>query len=175
MKCQSCQARAATVHYTEISDNKESREIHLCEECYAKQKPGSTDLLGLVSGALAAPAPAAEEATGQACAQCGLTYAAFRNRGRLGCPACYDAFRASLEGLLERIHGAVQHRGKSPFEGAREDRSRERQVVALRRRLQDAIREENFELAARLRDELRRAEAGTGAGTAAGTGAGADA
>jgi len=164
MKCQSCQARAATVHYTEILDTKEAKEIHLCEECYAVQKPGaSADLVGLVSGALAAPSPASEEAAGQTCAQCGLSYATFRNRGRLGCPACYDAFRTSLESLLERIHGAVQHRGKSPFEGAREDRTRERQVVSLRRKLQDAVREENFELAARLRDELRKAEAGVDA------------
>lgn len=161
MKCQSCQVREATVHTTEILDNKESKKIDMCEECYAVHKPGgASDLIGLVSGALASPPSAAEEATGQACAQCGLTYAAFRTRGRLGCPTCYDAFRASLEPLLERIHGGVQHMGKSPFEGEREDRSRERSLVSLRRRLQEAVRDENFELAARLRDELRRAESG---------------
>lgn len=167
MKCQVCQTRAATVHYTVLTDG--PRSYHLCEECYAMQKPAGaeTDSLGMIAAALtsgpaAAPGNPAEVVAAQVCTECGLTYATFRNRGRLGCPSCYDAFRAHLEPLLEKIHGGKAHVGKSPGEGAVEDRSRDRQLIALRRKLQDAIQQENYELAASLRDELRRAETGGG-------------
>jgi len=160
MKCQTCQSRAATVHFTDLSDSG-LKEYHLCEECYAVQKPQGTDMIGMIASALTGVSPRSqEEAMPQTCAQCGLTYSAFRSRGRLGCPACYDTFRPALEPLLEKIHGGRTHMGKTPFEGAARDRGKERRLIALRRKLQDAVRAENYELAATLRDELNRAEAG---------------
>lgn len=161
MKCQACQVRAATVHYSEMGmDDKLTREIHLCEECYAVQKPGGPDILGLITGAMAGGPRPAEDPGTQACPQCGLTYATFRTRGRLGCPQCYEVFRVQLEPLLEKIHGGLQHLGKSPFDAGAGDRSRDRLVLSLRRKLQEAIRNENYELAAGVRDQLRRAELG---------------
>ncbi|MCE9638494.1 MAG: UvrB/UvrC motif-containing protein [Planctomycetes bacterium] len=177
MKCQSCQTRAATVHFTELLDGG-LKEMALCEECYAVKKPAGTDELGMLATALGAPTAAGAgtasvgpDATGDAgsapddpisttCSHCGLTYAMFRSRGRLGCPLCYEAFRTALEPLLEKIHGGKSHVGKTPLEGASRDRAAERALVALRRKLQDAIKQENYELAASLRDELRRAEEG---------------
>ena len=67
-------------------------------------------------------------------------------------------------GDLEKIHGGKVHMGKTPVDGAATDRTRERAILSLRRKLQDAIRQENYELAASLRDELRRAEEGEEAG-----------
>ncbi|MCG3134809.1 MAG: Protein-arginine kinase activator protein [Planctomycetes bacterium] len=167
MKCQSCTKRAATVHYTEISDNKESREIHLCEDCYNQQKPGgSADILGLISGAFSGAGRPADDPGALTCPNCGLTYAAFRQRGRLGCPQCWETFSEPLTALLEKIHnGGTRHVGKSPFGDGPEggastaaDRSAEREIVALRRKLTDAIKGENYELAASLRDALKQAE-----------------
>jgi protein arginine kinase activator len=161
MRCQSCQTRAATVHYTELLEGG-LREFNLCEDCYALKKPHGTDMIGMLAEALA-PAVAGtvrEEAMAQACANCGLTYAAFRSRGRLGCPLCYESFRPALEPLLEKIHGGRAHVGKSPVDGGGGDRTRERLLISLRRKLQDAIQQENYELAASLRDELRKAEDG---------------
>jgi len=83
----------------------------------------------------------------------------FRARGRLGCPQCYEVFRASLEPLLEKIHGGTQHVGKAPDESSAVDRSRERRLLELRRDLQTSVREERYEQAAKLRDELTRLEA----------------
>lgn len=161
MKCQACSVRAATVHYSEMVDDVLAQEIHLCEECHALQKPGSTDILSMISGAMAPTAKAsAEAAPAPPCPLCGLTYAAFRTRGRLGCPQCYDTFRAQLEPLLEKIHGSTQHAGKSPFDSGSPLRSQERVVLSLRRKLQEAVKAENYEAAAAIRDQLRRAEQG---------------
>lgn len=164
MKCQSCQTRAATVHYTDLSDAG-LREFHLCEECYAVQKPQGSDTIGMIASALSgATSSVREEPAPPACGQCGLTYVAFRGRGRLGCPMCYETFRPSLEPLLEKIHnGGKTHMGKTPFETGARDRGRERLLISLRRKLQEAIQQENYELAASLHDELRRAEGGAAA------------
>lgn len=165
MKCQVCQTRAATVHYTDLSEGLKS--YHLCEDCYAMQKPQGSDMLGMLASALTPAGKPTEDPAGQVCAQCGLTYAAFRSRGRLGCPLCYENFRAHLEPLLEKIHGGKAHMGKTPVDsvdppgGVRgPDKGRARLLISLRRKLQDAIKQENYELAASLRDELRKAEQG---------------
>lgn len=158
MKCQSCQTRSATVHYTDISEGG-LKEFHLCEECYAVQKPQGTDMIGMIASALAAPTSRSpDEPMPQACSQCGLTYATFRSRGRLGCPACYEAFRPALEPLLEKIHGGKAHMGKTPLDPGTRDRGRDRLLISLRRKLQEAIQQENYELAASLRDEVHNAE-----------------
>lgn len=165
MDCQSCHSRKATVHLTDIVNNKEKREVHLCEQCHSQQQGTSgMEIMGLISSAFGAAAKTAgaETAAEPTCATCGLAYSEFRSRGRLGCPQCYEVFRTALEPLLEKIHGKCQHVGKTPGGPAAADRSREKHVVALRRQLNAAVKDENYELAARLRDDLKRAEAAAG-------------
>ena len=158
MKCKFCE-NPATVHLTDII-NKKKRELHLCEAC-ARQH----DLIPEPSQELNIPALlqflisqspgelTARDANNDACPQCGLKYAQFRAQGRLGCPEDYEVFRAVLEPLLEKIHRHTKHTGKTPA------RFRDRQVEArkqeLQGHLQDAIREERYEEAARLRDLIR--------------------
>jgi protein arginine kinase activator len=74
----------------------------------------------------------------------------YRAGGRLGCPQDYRVFSAGLLPLLQRYHGATRHVGKAArrAEGA-EHRLR------LRTRLREAIAREDYEEAARLRDQLR--------------------
>src|SRR6185295_12664660 len=116
-----------------------------------------------ISSAFGAAAKASgTETVEPTCSSCGLAYSEFRSRGRLGCPQCYEVFRSALEPLLEKIHGKCLHLGKAPGGPAAADRSREKHVVALRRQLSTAIKDENYEAAAKLRDELKRAEAAAG-------------
>jgi protein arginine kinase activator len=82
----------------------------------------------------------------------------FRNSGRLGCPHDYAVFRAGLAPLLERIHRAGRHRGKSPRRRP-PDPARQAELVDLRRRLRAAVEAEAYEDAVRLRDLLRQKEA----------------
>jgi len=160
MVCQSCKERKATVHLTEIINNKEKRELHLCEQCAQQHGTSGMEIMGLISSAFGPSAKTAGEQTADArCASCGLAYADFRSRGRLGCPTCYEVFRPQLESLLEKIHGHDKHVGKTPAGASAADRSREKTLVSLRRRLNAAVKGEDYELAAKLRDELKRAEA----------------
>jgi protein arginine kinase activator len=148
----------ATVHVTEIIKNQKT-EKHLCEDC-AKEEgvaiKAQINLQDVLQGMLQAHQTAAEDAK-LACPDCGLTYAEFRNQGRLGCPHDYEVFAAPLQEVLEKVHGATQHVGKLPHR-AGADSFAQRELMQLRRQLQEAIESEHYEEAARLRDLIRNKE-----------------
>jgi len=157
VKCQRCNEREAEVHFTEILDEQEMRELHLCNACAQDEDvPSTGSVLGMLSSAVlpAGAGATADEPAGLRCDGCGLGYREFRARGRLGCPDCYETFQIPLEPLLEKIHGGTRHVGKTPDASSTGDRTRERRLVALRRELQSAVREERYEKAAELRDRL---------------------
>ncbi|PIQ82229.1 MAG: hypothetical protein COV76_04735 [Candidatus Omnitrophica bacterium CG11_big_fil_rev_8_21_14_0_20_64_10] len=118
MLCDLCGQNEASVHLSEVIDG-ESREIHLCQSCAEEkgiapmQDFGLADLLGGLA-AFPAERESAEPPPGLRCSVCGMAYADFRKTGRLGCAACYEAFRQRLTPLLNRIHGSTHHVGKSP-------------------------------------------------------------
>lgn len=156
MLCEACHKNQATLHLKQVA-NGTVRMLHLCEECARKNGmdvngPLSMDDI-LASIDKAKPAPEADSA----CPQCGMRRADFKKRGRLGCPACYAAFAADLADLILAIHHSRQHVGKRPV-------SCPVAVEDLARELEDAIREERFEDAARLRDRLRQARSADGMG-----------
>jgi len=162
MVCDNCKQSQATVHLTEIV-NEQMTELHLCEAC-ANQKGaqmeshfGLADLLaGLADVGKAAEVE--EEVAARACPSCGMTYDDFRKVGRLGCAECYSTFRRSLGSLLKRIHGSGHHLGKSPARAARPPGKAKVELTDLKRKLERAIDMEEFEEAARLRDEIRQFE-----------------
>ena len=96
------------------------------------------------------------------CPRCGYDYSDFKRIGRFGCPDCYQAFAAQLEPMLRQVHGGARHRGKVP--PARRDAAARRQRLAvLRAALEQAVRAEEYEKAAEIRDEIRTLESGDGA------------
>ena len=176
MLCQICGKSPATVHFTEIQDNKMS-EIHVCERCaeekgmQASAKQHKFDIADLLAGMVDGMTSTEEERVGHVqCARCGLLYSAFKETGRLGCADCYTAFQFQLRPLLRRIHGDTHHKGKVPTRDG-EGATRSRQIQRLHDELQRAVEKEDFEKAAGVRDEIRRLErdalsAGPGAGEA---------
>lgn len=90
-----------------------------------------------------------------------MTYNQFTQLGRFGCPDCYDNFASRLEPLLRRIQTGNSHSGKVPTKSG-EKIQQQRRLEALRRELQQAVAEENFERAAELRDEIRTLEQNAG-------------
>ena len=82
-----------------------------------------------------------------------MKYAQFRTTGRLGCPGDYEAFHAELEPLLERVHRGTRHAGKVPARYRRQLHAT--RLDQLHVDLQQAVREERYEEAARLRDQIK--------------------
>ncbi|MBK8230405.1 MAG: UvrB/UvrC motif-containing protein [Candidatus Eisenbacteria bacterium] len=91
------------------------------------------------------------------CERCGLRFSQFARTGRLGCSDCYTAFASQLPQVLRRVHGAVRHKGRTPEAVGPGDPGRQA-LDRLRLDLSRAIEREDFETAARLRDEIRALE-----------------
>ena len=92
------------------------------------------------------------------CSFCGLTWDAFKQSGRLGCPECYAAFEPNLRSLLRRVHGAALHAGKVYLPPDPAGVDIDRRIGTLRRRLRRAVEAEDFETAAQLRDRILEME-----------------
>ncbi|MDR2506133.1 MAG: UvrB/UvrC motif-containing protein [Oscillospiraceae bacterium] len=155
MLCEKCGVAPATIHLTTIVGG-EKIEQHLCAACCQKQKQAltmagmSTLLLSLLKGASGVP----DETVTLRCHSCGQTFEVFQKTGMLGCPKCYEVFKEHLTPLLSRIHGKTSHTGRVPPDTF-EQTTMARRLESLRRNMDRAIAEEDFELAAQLRDEIR--------------------
>lgn len=184
MKCEQCDSEA-TVHELRVVHGKRA-ERHLCEKCARNEGIAIQTGLSvpeIIEKMLEqSPAPAKTEKAGPAkksaqhaaaCPECGTTYTEFRQSGLLGCAMCYGAFEGQLGPLLERAHqGGAAHAGKLPKRALAGEKApkagkkaesvlggpeeRAGRMAALRKQLEEAIRAEQYERAATIRDELRK-------------------
>lgn len=158
MNCDKCD-QLATVHITDIVGGVK-KEVHLCET-HAQELSQSIDVdfsMPGMLGKLAQAIPVQQEQQKEMrCGECGMTYSEFRRGGRLGCARDYQVFGDVLAGVLEKIHGGAAHLGKVPSR-ATQSVAEESEIIQLRNELAQAVEREDFERAARLRDEIRRKE-----------------
>ena len=151
MLCERCKKNTASVHVTHIN-NGEKVEHYLCEQC-AKETE-SMPLMGK------SPSKGATDKTALLqCPSCKMTYDEFSKIGRFGCSECYTAFKSRLMPIIKNIHGINEHIGKLPSSAADELKFK-RELEQLKKELKEAIRLEEFERAAQLRDRIRSMEQG---------------
>jgi len=179
--CDDCKVREANVHLTHVGEDG-AETFHLCEDCARERGvpipdsdiilKGLEALAGAVGAASSSGAgnvkvtvkpkeggsvgqvAAREEEEDIVCRNCGMKFSEFRSGGRLGCAECYDSFETHIDRILVQIHGASGHKGKrygkqSPRRGGKAGLER------LRRELDAAVKAEQFEQAAVIRDEIR--------------------
>jgi protein arginine kinase activator len=160
MICQFCKKREATIHFTNVENNK-VRAIHICPQCaeergFDELKRSNFAMADFVAGLFDSALEAAERGGApDACPNCGTSYSTFQEIGRLGCSECFEFFQQQLMPLLRSIHGNTRHLGKAP--------SRFSAAVGVERRMQElqgelaqAIELEQYERAAEIRDEIKR-------------------
>ncbi|MCX8014458.1 MAG: UvrB/UvrC motif-containing protein [candidate division WOR-3 bacterium] len=156
-KCSICQKAAAVVVITTIDKDGKTMELALCQECAAKKGVGEIKKIKLSVQEILAELQekVSEDDYNLICDSCGMSYADFRKKGRLGCANCYQAFAAKLETVIKRSHNATQHIGKTTT-GGRKRVSELFEIKKLRASLQNAIAKEDYELAAKIRDEISK-------------------
>jgi len=176
-ECDGCK-KTDTYHLTEIAGGQKI-EKHYCDSCpHVAGDTGATgkshtpinELLtnfvlahsaGIGGGATSPRDIAAE------CDTCGITYADFKQGGLLGCERDYALFEKELSPLLQRAHdGATHHTGKvpsrrnGPAASGPIVKKKKPDLAKLRRELEDAIKSEDYERAAKLRDQIRQSTEG---------------
>jgi protein arginine kinase activator len=170
MQCSVCKEKPATVFLTHI-ENDQMHKINLCEDCAKKKGVDNPTTFSLADADLLLGLGAAQEIAQATpgvevrCPHCGFTQADFKKSGRLGCPECYQVFAEGLEGLLKTMHKGTRHAGKAP-EVLRQSRESTERLKQLQKKLAKAIESEDFESAAKLRDELKNLTTGAAKTTA---------
>lgn len=166
MKCQKCGANNANTHIKTIV-NGEFKEYDLCSEC-AKQM-GYTNVFGDIENEFSNflgsffgnVLPARTQAT--RCEFCGSSYSDIAKSGHVGCANCYEIFGEQLLPSIRRIHGNTAHCGKNSGKADKQGgkpykETKEQKIEKLKSELDKAIKEQNFEYAAELRDKIKEME-----------------
>lgn len=159
LSCERCGKENGIIYVTRLTDGV-LREVQLCEVCFREESQVEVSEVQSANHMLSALLDAVSQSPLQvgwikttSCSRCGMTYGLFREMGKMGCSECYHTFNSRIETALQNWHGHKVHRGKSPrLNAAAQSLKAKRQ--AMQELLAKAIREENFEEAARLRDLL---------------------
>ena len=173
MLCEKCNTNPATIHYTKVIGG-DKTEYHLCTKCarevtegsgYGRILPEDNEISKLLSwvfgGAVGNDEEQEDSAYEITCPCCGMTYGDFVKQSRFGCHDCYDVFGLLISDKIKKIHGSDTHVGKKPkqmkydrMEITEENITAEDRINILRKKLKEAVLMEDFEEAARLRDEI---------------------
>lgn len=169
MLCENCNKNEATIHYTEISNGVKS-EHHVCSECakgldlsyYSDVLDSEFPFAKLLTGLLASKMMMGQESdnpmTHVICPKCGMNYDEFTKVGKFGCAECYNVFGPLIEEHMKKLHGSNIHKGKlyrNTEKSPKEIPNQEKTVDVLNAKLKEAIKLENYEEAAKLRDEIK--------------------
>ena len=157
MLCDECLKNPASVHLTTFV-NGQIKTVHLCRQCAAKKKRSSA-AAGFSFNDLMSAFYDEEAAEQSVCDKCGTSLTRFKKTGRLGCENCYKVFESSLLPVLRGIHMNTTHTGKRPGEHVAVDMgkqpaSKTDEKEQLKIKMREAVAVEDFEEAARLRDQI---------------------
>jgi protein arginine kinase activator len=166
MQCQNCKTNTATIHLTEIN-NGQRVEAHLCEQCAQKEGIAVKNQIPLnellstllsVSPELTNDQAAVKDLADAECPSCGMTLGRFRKELLLGCPCDYEIFSAALVPIIEKSQGGhVKHCGKVPSK-IPSNAKKQMNLATLQKQLEEAVTNENYEAAAKLRDQIGKME-----------------
>jgi len=154
--CDECKHNPATIHRTIIS-NGVKKEQRLCAVCaaqygYSVSFPTSS-INNILSGLFNIGQNKPEETPDRKCSRCGRSLDTIKKTGKIGCGACYRDFSEELEPVLRRVQGQMEHKGGIP-ETLSEEYKRNREIVRLKKELDEAVEREHYEQAAVLRDRI---------------------
>lgn len=182
MKCENCGKNEANVKYTQII-NGEKKQMFLCEECSEKLGINDiqfnmpinftsflTDFFDDMNEMAMMPSLGGIQ-NELKCSKCGLTWDDFLHTGRFGCSNCYDDFELKVDPILRSLQGATSHIGRlgdvkagNNVKQNLDDKIEEKETQTLtkleqlKEDLKQAIKEEKYEEAAKIRDEIKKIE-----------------
>lgn len=178
MICEKCGKNEATIHYTEVINGVKS-EHYLCGECakntdmgyYSGIFEGEFPLADLIKGILSTGGmlsrrEQAEKKDILTCPKCNMTYDEFIKEGKFGCSECYNLFGPLIVEELKKIQGNFGNKGKKYKKNklknneSIEKKEKVYDIDELTKQLKYAVSIEEFDEAARLRDEIKRLRQG---------------
>lgn len=164
MICQKCNQKPANVEVTQTMNNKKT-VVYLCEACAGVKQEffldNSFNMGSLLSGIIGNAYNISKVAKTEnvlKCKKCGMTFEEFCQIGRFGCAECYLTFESKLEQIFRRLQGSDRHKGKIPV-NRKQGKTINDEITELKKALQLAIKNEQYEKAAVFRDKIKDLEA----------------
>lgn len=177
MLCDNCGKRNANVRYTQII-NGNKKEMILCEECSKKLGIGNMNFNMPINFSSffsdfidefenSSFIPTITSVRKLKCNNCNLSFEEFINSGKFGCKECYNTFGDSLDEILKSIQGSDRHIGRigkikdtttkenSSSNKVKKEKEKTKLEI-LQEELQLAIKEERYEDAASIRDQITK-------------------
>ena len=175
MLCQNCGKNEANIRYTQII-NGVKKEVHLCSECAKKMGMDSMEMPDLFNfnsflgdffnDYMEEELLPSFQTSEVKCKNCNMTYNDFIKTGMFGCSNCYETFTNPIDSLLKNLHGTAKHIGRIPKNekaqiklnkktNKEEKNVKEDKLSKLQKDLDKAIKEERYEDAAKIRDEIK--------------------
>lgn len=179
MICKRCGKNNAEIYYKQTV-NGHTQEYALCSKCAEELKKegklnikmpslfdesyfgfGSDSLFGdpMLFGLPFESAKKPQLTEKKKCTLCSSTFDDLVKEGRVGCAECYKVFGEELRRSVEGIHGKAKYVGRKPKRFKAKD-SKQDKIKALKAELKAAVKAQEFEKAAVLRDEIRSLESG---------------
>lgn len=160
MLCENCSGREATTHIKKV-ENGRATQLNLCSECARNFGYGDLfsdfgfSLRDLFSNIFGDSTLMISDKS-ERCEKCGSSFNDIVKSGYVGCSECYRKFYDRLLPSVQHIHGKALHNGKAPvnISEAEEGPSKETLIERLSRQMEEAVKAQNFEEAAALRDRI---------------------
>lgn len=160
MLCQKCGQNTATTHIKTVINGKVTNQ-NLCGYCAAKNGYSSFmggSISGILSSMLGQTIKSDISSVENGCPCCGSTFADIAESGKVGCAECYNVYSSELLPYLKRIHGSINHNGKSPESKELTVTDTQYKISELKRKLAGLVADEKYEEAAVVRDEIKKME-----------------
>lgn len=135
MLCQKCQKNEATV-FIDAVVNGARWKYHVCARCASREVIVSAPVRGV-------------------CHRCGTSRKRIASTSRFGCATCYELFGAEILDSPDQT-GHEQLSSKDAGQPERAESADAAAVKKLREKLSRAVRSENYEEAAAIRDEIKK-------------------
>ena len=160
MKCEFCNKENASIHLTQVV-NGEMKKLNLCQSCAKKNgidlnSPISiTDILmGIEKQKKRDSVSNIEKQYELTCKRCNLSRSEFSKKARLGCPECYKTFKVELKSITHAMHHSMNHIGKVPSKQEKSIKISSK-INFLKKEIEKAVKNEDYESAAKFRDEIK--------------------
>ena len=176
MMCQNCGKNEVTFRYTQVI-NGVKKELNLCDNCarelglkemnFSMPISFSSFLGDFFNDYSDTLLPSFMGTQTTKCKKCGESFDEFLNSGEFGCSNCYDLFEDRITPILKNLQGSTKHTGRgykkilskiSENETNKVAKKEENEVTKLQKELQKAIKTENYEEAAKIRDKIKELE-----------------
>ena len=181
MLCDICKINEATIHVQEINQGKK-KSLNICTHCASEHNISDKEIEGFNLAEILYnlssqmlnnnpndsddnESPGLEhpdliEGVSHLKCNCGWDTAKFRETGRLGCAECYNVFAPLLRDALKSMHKGTFHIGKYPGTHIDENGKVAMKIMSLQKELEECVKKEEYEKAAKLRDAINKLKTG---------------